>query len=295
MKKPERHPKLVRASGSTLIFLTLLTLIPWSPSLADSSEVRRHLVWRGDSENVLAEAIEESSHDEAGDLLVWKLLTPEQNRALWTFEHIAEEGAFVGSLEDLESGWSARLAVSTGEESSRYETEGVRGLVQDLRDSQPEIRISLETSDGFQIEHREAFRTAPDPNETSWQDLFQAALAEEAVGSTLPASTVEEIRFLHNVGQSTSQNTGFDWQLIRFLYDELQRTWRTKETEEDPYSSVDWEAGTGTITVGDQEDPRSTYRELRERFEPEKSEQPPEETERHEEALRDEQGPEHTP
>jgi hypothetical protein len=273
----------------------LLTLIPWSPGFADAPEVRRHLVWRGVSESVLAEAIEESSHDEAGDLLVWKLLTPEQNRALWAFEHIAEEGSFIGRLEDLESGWSARLTVSTGEKSSRFDTEGVGGLVQDLRESQPEIHISLETSDGFLVEHREHFGSASDPDETSWEDLFQAALTEEAVGSTLPASTVEEVRFLYNVGQKTAASAGFDWQLIHLLYDELARTWRTSEAEGDPYSAADWEAGTGTVTVGGQKDPSSTYRELQERFEPEKPDERPEETEQREKALQDPQGSEPSP
>lgn len=261
-----------------LVFLSLLAAsMSGGQLLGEVPKVERHLVLRDGSGMALAECIESSRHDDNGDLTAWAVVTPERHRAIWTSQHVAADTSFSGKLEDLESGWWAELKIATGQESPRYSTEGASGLIADLREQQPVLTVTIETSEGFYVERKSRFGAA-EGDQPDWREVFATRLAEEEIGTSLPQSVKEEIRFLNNVGEHLAADGTFAAELVELLHGEITRAAEADKTaESDAYSELNWEIGHGTRTVGDEEDPRSTSRELADQFkksEPAESDRP---------------------
>jgi hypothetical protein len=260
---------------SSALLIAAAAVLAAGGTVTEVPSKERHLVLRSTSGESLAEIIEVSSFEDEGDLTLWKVLTPEKNRALWSSGHEAETTRFAGRLEDLESGWHAELAISSGTESPRFSTQGAHGLMADLREQEALLTMTLETSDGFTAEHQSPI-DAPRSDDSDWKKLFASDLAEHEVGRDIPESAREEIRFLMRVGGQLGAENTFAQSLVELMHQELERVrLHDQQAEDGLYSDSEWELGHGTVEIGGATDPRATHRELARRFEEETGEDTP--------------------
>ncbi|MDY7093153.1 MAG: hypothetical protein SX243_09300 [Acidobacteriota bacterium] len=258
---------IIQPGHRLFVWLFLGTLISSGPSAAiDIPDVERHLVFRDSEGSVLAECIETLTADDEGGATTWKILTPEKHRAIWVSDYVADETLFSGKFMDLETGWTASLAIVSDTPSGHPNTPSVGTFLSDLKARDAMLTVSLETSDGFYAEHQASINASPD-EDVDWQPAFGHKLAQSDIGLDLPASVSEEIRFIHKVGSNLTREGSLAFKLIELLYQELERAReRDSLNDSDPYEASRWEVGVGTVEVGSEDEPRATHRELAERF-----------------------------
>lgn len=226
----------------------------------------RHLVLRAESGEAFAELIQSTTYTDEGDATLWKVMTPEHNRVVWSSRFEVEGTVFAGRLEDLESGWTAELAISSGTQSPRFQSQGAHGLMADLREHDALLTMTLETSDGFFAEQSSPV-DAPRSEESEWKPFFASQLAEQNVGESLPSSVIEEVRFLWRIAEHLNGENRFSYWLVELLYQELERVRTETGDGVAPYATSRWTVGQGTVAIGDETDARATHRELARRFE----------------------------
>lgn len=221
-------------------------------------------MWRSVSGAVHAEAIETVRGDEDGQELSWKVLTPEQNRVIWTFAHQASDGVFFGKLEDLETSWWAGLETETRVAMPISDHKDSRELLDALADDDADLVVCLTTADGLLVEHRERFGEAA---KTPWQETFEHALEGNESLDSLPASAREEICFLHGVVRHFGAPSSLARQLVELLHGSFPAHGGTGSASGPEDHGQDlWELGTGLATAGEGQDPGTSHRDLAARF-----------------------------